>query len=208
MENNFNILLDPLPEEWQGYQIDSDFQTGIQIFWILDDNDLSNWEKLAQCREFLFTEEAPETADEIWAAVTWFLNGWNTDNLPRGKAEAPVMSYQKDQWRIWVAFRRQYGIDLNMEKVHFWCFMALLRNLDECSFTRVVDIRGKKITGKMSKEERKWYREMKSMYDLEESHVKREYTEEEVAKIDAFDEMKKKIAARKAAAKAFQEMTK
>lgn len=160
MENNFNILLDPLPEEWQGYPIDSDFQTGIQIFWILDDNDLSNWEKLAQCREFLFLEEAPGTADEIWAAVTWFLNGWNTDNLPRGKAEAPVMSYQKDQWRIWVAFRRQYGIDLNMEKVHFWCFMALLRNLDECSFTRVVDIRGKKITGKMSKEERKWYREI------------------------------------------------
>ena len=92
MENKFNILLDPLPEEWQGYPIDSDFQTGIQIFWILDDNDLLNWEKLAQCREFLFPEEAPGTADEIWAAVTWFLNGWNTDNLPYGKAEAPISS--------------------------------------------------------------------------------------------------------------------
>lgn len=207
MGNKFNILLDPLPDEWQGYPIDSDFQTGIQIFWILNDDDLSNREKLTQCREFLFPESAPRTANEIWSAVMWFLNGWNTDNLPKGKVEAPVMSYQKDQWRIWVAFKRQYSIDLNMDKVHFWCFMALLRNLDECSFTQVIDIRSKKITPKMSKEERKWYKEMKAMYDLKDSRVKREYTEEEVAKIDAFDEMKKKIAARKAAVKAFREIT-
>lgn len=207
MENRFNILLDPLPEEWNGYPIDSDFQTGIQLFWIINDDELSNWEKFAECRDFLFPDESPGTAEEVWAAVIWFLNGWNTDNLPKGKSEAPVMSYQADQWRIWVAFKRQYGIDLNMDKLHFWCFMALLRNLDECSFTHVIDIRGKKITTKMSKEERKAYTEAKAIYALKSAAGKREYTEEEARKIDAFDEMKKQIAAKKKAAKAFRDMT-
>ena len=206
--NRFNILLDPLTEDWNGYPIDSDFQTGIKLFWILDDNELSNWEKLAQCRSFLFPGDAPSSADDVWAAAIWFLGGWNMDRMPKGKAEAPVMSYQTDQWRIWVAFKRQYGIDLNMEKLHFWCFMALLRNLDECSFTRVIEIRSKKINAKMSKEEQKWYREMQSMYTLKDAAAKKEYTDEEVAKIDAHDELKRRIAARKAAKKAFREMTK
>lgn len=207
MENRFNILLDPLPEEWNGYPIDSDFQTGIQLFWILEDKDLSNLEKIAQCRMFLFPADAPQTADDVLSGVMWFLNGWNTDNLPKGKTEAPVMDYQVDQWRIWVAFKRQYGIDLNMDKLHFWCFMALLRNLEECSFTRVIDIRGKKITAKMGREEKQAYITAKAMYALK-PRKEQEYTEEECKKIDAFDELKRKIAERKAAERAFEELTK
>ena len=36
----FNVLLDPLPQEWNGYPIDTDFQTGIQINPCLGDETL------------------------------------------------------------------------------------------------------------------------------------------------------------------------
>ena len=43
----WNVLLDPLPEEWEGYPIDSDFQTGILISQCLVDSELTEYEKYA-----------------------------------------------------------------------------------------------------------------------------------------------------------------
>lgn len=36
----FNVLLDPLPTEYRGFPIDSDFQIGIQIMQALEDGEL------------------------------------------------------------------------------------------------------------------------------------------------------------------------
>lgn len=206
MAQKFNVLLDPLPEEWEGYPIDSDFQTGIQMFEILQDSSLSEFEKVVVCTGFLFPEGGPKSLELRQKAILWFLSGWNTDNLPKGKAEAPTMDYQVDQWRIWVAFLRQYRIDLNRDKLHFWAFMALLRNLEECSFTRVVDIRGKKITPKMSREEREAYARAKAVYALNVS-AQREYTDEEKMKIDAFEARKRNAEKRRNAKQAFEKFT-
>lgn len=186
----FNILLDPLPDNWKGIPIDSDFQIGLQIFWALEDNSLSEYEKLITVGRLLFGENIPQSLNEIGEAAKWFLNGWNTDNLPADKAEAPSVDYGRDQWRIWVAFKKQYNIDLNQEKIHFWAFMALLRNLEDCSFTRIIDIRTKKITDKMSAEEKKYYQEQKKIYALDTpSNTEKYYSDEEKEKIDAYDQL-------------------
>ncbi len=37
----FNVMLDKLPEEYKGYQINSDFRIGIQMFQIMNDSELS-----------------------------------------------------------------------------------------------------------------------------------------------------------------------
>ena len=100
-----------------------------------------------------------------------------------------------DQWRIYAAFKSQYGIDLGTEKMHFWVFMGLLSSLEECAFTRVVSIREKKIDSKMSKEEKNWLRKAKEMFrirkdDAEEETV--EQKEERQAAIDEFNRIRKK----------------
>lgn len=188
--NQFNILLDELPQEWEGIPIDSDFQIGIQMFWALGDEKLSNMERINIAGQLLFGEEMPGDYNRVVQGINWFLGGWNTDNIPKDKVEQPVMDYQQDQWRIWTAFLRQYGINLNRKRLHFWEFMALLRNLDECSFTRVVDIRTKPITGKMSAEEKKFYTGQKGIYALKTGKKPdKEYTEEELKKIDAYDRL-------------------
>lgn len=206
MERKFNILLDDLPEEWNGYHIDSDFRTGIFIQMALTDQNLSPAEQFYKACDLLFVSKKPPVNEAV-EGIIWFLNDWYTDNLEKAKEDkTPVTDWQVDQWRIWVAFKHQYGIDLNSDKLHFWAFMALLSNLEECSYTRVADIRGKKLTGKMSAAEREAYIRAKAIYALD-NKAQTDYTEEEKAKIDAFDERKRKAAEKRKALEVFREFT-
>ncbi len=56
----------------------------------------------------------------------------------------PVFDFTADAGRIYAAFLQIYGMDLRQlpEKLHFWTFMELLRNLpEETEFMRVVNLR-------------------------------------------------------------------
>lgn len=163
----FNIMLDPLPEDWNGYPIDWDFRTGIQITQCLSDNALSDMEKRYTAISLLFPDENNRPpAGEAMEAVNWFLNEFNHDKHGKNTGTAKVMDFDVDQWRIYAAFKQQYGIDLNEVSLHWFVFMGLLSNLEECNFTDVIDIRQKKITPKMSREEKKAITEAKKVYAL------------------------------------------
>ena len=191
----FNVLLDPLPYEWNGYEVDMDFQTGIQISQCLADEELTNTEKVATALSLMFIRERPTDAEEIQEALTWYMNGWNHDNVSSGKKkdETVLMDFDIDQWRIYAAFRKQYGIDLNRQKLHFWVYMGLLSNLEECSFTRVVSIRDKKIDSKMSREEKTALSKAKKMYAIKKeiAETEEEKAEREAA-IDVFNKLRAK----------------
>lgn len=198
----FSILLDELPTEWNGYEIDGDFQIGIQIAQCMADNSLNNAQKLCIAAGLLFGENCPQSYEEITEALQWFLNGWNHDNTgSSGKKQFSVknsvqsMDFDVDQWRIYAAFKSQYGIDLGTEKMHFWVFMGLISSLEECSFTRVVSIREKKIDSKMSKEEKNFLRKAKEMFRIRKDEVEEETAEqreERQAAIDEFNRIRKK----------------
>lgn len=151
----FNIMLDPLPNDWNGYPIDSDFQTGIMISQCMADESLSNDEKFLTAMDLLFPQDKPPV-NEAEEAITWFLNEYNHDNMSSKKKEKEeiVFDFDIDQWRIYAAFKSQYNIDLNTAQLHWFVFMGLLSNLAECALTRVMDIRQKEITPKMSRKEK------------------------------------------------------
>lgn len=167
----FNILLDPLPEEWNGYPIDSDFRIGIQISQCLEDKSLSKLERKLTAINLLFPDEynRPEL-EEANRGLTWFLSEFNHDKH-KGSAGSNPISFDVDQWRIYAAFLNQYRIDLNKVDMHWFTFMGLLSNLCECSFNGVVDIRQKKLTNKMSKEEKEAYKKAKEVYSLTEEET-------------------------------------
>lgn len=201
----FNILLDALPAEWNGYQIDSDFQIGIMISQCMQDESLNSLEKICTAASLLFGEEQenyPQSYEEISDALQWFLNGWNRDSVSTGKKstgkkqEVETMDFDTDQWRIYAAFKEQYGIDLNtIEHLHFWAFMGLLTSLEECAFTRVISIREKKIDSKMSKEEKSFLQKAKEVFKIRKSEDFDESEEEKAerqAAIDEFNRIRKK----------------
>lgn len=211
----FNILLDSLPTEYEGFPIDSDFQIGIQIMQVLEDDRLTQQEQIGVALSLLFVQEDKEgnplsIPDSQTAAegIVWFLTDWNHDHNTKTD-KTRVTDYDIDQWRIYSAFRQHYGINLNTDKLHFWEFMGLLTTLPECAYTRVIDIRAKKITSKMGKDEKKAYAELKKVYALDQPR-EIEYTDEQKKAIDDFDRMmeeQKKIReVKKLAQKAFEGM--
>lgn len=212
----FNVLLDPLPEEYKGYPIDSDFQIGIQIMQALEDENLTGQEQMGIALSLLFIQEdengnalpIPDAQTAV-DGLMWFLTEWNHDKN-KSKDKTRVMDFDIDQWRIHSAFLTHYGKDLKLEKMHYWEFMGLLTNLPECAFTRVVDIRTKVIDSKMSKQEKEAYKKLKEVYSIERKK-EAEYTDLQKEAIDKHDRMmeeQKKIREQKRlAAKAFEDMT-
>lgn len=184
----WNILLDPLPEEWHGYPIDSDFQTGIQISQCLIDEDLSETEQFCTAVNLLFPDENQRPGnDEAAEGLIWFLTEFYHDNKSGKKSDVKVMDFDIDQWRIYAAFLNQYHIDLNTEQMHWFTFMGLLSNLDECAFTNVMNIRQKEITSKMSPEERKVIKQAKRVFAIRPPKEKEEHlSAEEEQAVDEF----------------------
>lgn len=211
----FNVLLDPLPTEYRGFPIDSDFQIGIQIMQALEDGELSRQEGQAVALSLLFLQEDAQgnqlplpDAETALEGLVWFLTDWNHDHNSKVD-KTRITDFAIDQWRIYSAFKQHYGINLNTDKLHFWEFMGLLTTLPECAYTRVIDIRAKKITSKMGTDEKKAYAELKKVYALDQPNEV-EYTDNQKAAIDEFDRMmeeQKKIReSKKLAAKAFKDM--
>lgn len=211
----FNVLLDKLPTEYKGFPIDSDFQIGIQIMQALEDGDLSKQEGQAVALSLLFLQEDDQgnrfplpDAETALEGLLWFLTDWNHDHNSKSD-KTKVTDFDIDQWRIYSAFRKHYGINLNTDKLHFWEFMGLLTTLPECAYTRIIDIRLKEVTSKMGTDEKKAYTELKKVYAIEQSK-EAEYTDEQNQAIDDFDRMmeeQKKIReAKKLAQEAFEDM--
>lgn len=188
----FNIMLDPVPTAWEGFPIDSDFRTGIQISQIFEDKEMMDAEKFSAASELLFTGIMPYPEEQA-QAIQWFLSGWNHDNIPKSKNTVRVMDYDVDQWRIYSAFKHHYGIDLHTAEMHYWQFMGLLTTLEECAFTHVIEIRTKKVTAKMSNEEKAAIAKTKKMYAIEQSEEKipDEVKEKNLEAIKIFEEMRK-----------------
>lgn len=173
---------------------------------LMEYGEVSEREKVWLAADLLFLD-SPGTLQEVFDGIVWFLGGWNTDNPDEGEKKGePVIDWDMDQWRIYSAFKKQYGIDLNdlgkhcigyqqledhqiipvYEKniLHFWTFMGLLTTLDDCAFTRVVDIRAKKLEGKMDPKEKAFYRQAKKKYAIGRP-VEKE-TDEDIAAVEEF----------------------
>lgn len=161
----FNIMLDEYPTEWEGYPINTDFRVGIQITQASVDTELNSIEKIQVFALLLFKDKTPN-AEGIAECVDWFLNGWYRDHPTTTESRTPLMDFDVDAGRIYSAFLSQYQIDLNIEDMHYWRFMYLLSNLEECAFTRIVDIRAREMNDKMSKEERAQLQKAKKIYTL------------------------------------------
>lgn len=194
----FNILLDDLPEKWNGYEVNTDLAIGIQLSQCLTDDSMREDEKLCKAVDLLFKCDFPRDYSQIFEAIRWLLNGWNNDNAPKQthkESTIEVMDFDVDSWRIHAAFRSQYRIDLGEESLHFWEFMGLLSSLDECAFTRVVEIRQKKITGSMSKKEKDAILKAKEMYSIQKEGTSTESEAEQETRreaIEEFNRMRKK----------------
>ena len=87
-----NVFLDDLPEEWNGYKVNTDFTIGIQMLQAKYDCALTDYEK-SDMFVWLMFADADENGEEylrdhpqgqdLGECVEWFLSGWFHDNPDR-----------------------------------------------------------------------------------------------------------------------------
>lgn len=169
----FNVLLDRLPDNYNGYLIRTDFRIGIQMSLCLDDPDLTDIEKHSICINLLFGEGVPEYKTAI-NGITWFLQcGQEKDNSESINTEPNITNssqpfdFDEDGYKILTAFKRAYSIDLKTCKLHWFEFISMLSDLGDCFFNTVVDYRTAD-TSKMDKETAKFYNKMKERFAIKE----------------------------------------
>ena len=186
----FNVLLDRLPDKWRGYRIEAGFRTGIQIMQCLSDEEFPEEERLIHTLILLFPCGMPET-EEALEGLKWFLSEFSHDNHSE-KSETDnvkVYDFDIDQWRIYSAFLNQYGIDLNTAKMHWFTFMGLLSDLEECAFTRVVDIRIRKPDKRAGTKEKRELEKIKEVYRIgdKDAHLTPEQKRAEQRQLEIFN---------------------
>ncbi len=196
-----NVMLDPLPTQWNGFEINTSFRIGIQTFILEYDKELSDYEKSLHIVDLMFDDRPHPYGEELQECITWFLNGWFHDKSGSSKDNRRLVDYDIDQWRIYADFRKIYGIDLSLDEMHWWTFNGLLWNMPykQSAFMEVIDIRKKKIEAKMSAKEKEAIAEAQKVYGLEQPETV--YTEDEKSKIDDYDRMMEEIRKKKATEK-------
>lgn len=189
-----NVLYEALPEEWNGYHINTGFHIGVQLSLLMEDETLNDRVRTNILFQLLFGDEdgnisdVPETMEEIEECLAWFLGGWNHDNNPEEQeTHERIMDYDVDQGRIYADFMQIYGIDLENTEMHWWKFQWLLWNMPEnlSSFKQAIQIRTQKPRKGASAEERKAILKGKQIYGLKQK--KKKYSQEEMQAINEFD---------------------
>lgn len=175
----FDILLDPLPEDYNGFLIRPDYRIGIQIALCLQDEDLSENDRVVTAISLLFGRGLPplETAVE---GLGWFMRcGAAAQDAP-DKAKQCIW-FDFDAGRICSSFRKSFGIDIHKQKMHWFEFMELLGCVDEDSaLSHAIQIRGTDTSGMKPKQKAQYERLKKKLTPP----VK--FTKEEQEAIDEF----------------------
>lgn len=82
---------------------------------------------------------------DINEAMLLLCNFFSGGTKPQATDGEPLISFAEDEELIYASFLSEYGIDLGEKRLHWWRFLALLRNLGpETALMRVVAVRAAK----------------------------------------------------------------
>lgn len=126
-------------------------------------------------------------ADIAINQILWFftLGGFTEKELPEVEDDDEekvvkrkskiIYSFIHDWGFIYSAFMQCYEINLFNTNLHWWEFKSLFDCLSEdTQFSKILGYRSKVINSKMSKEEKKFYRNMKRIYGLPDTRTEEE----------------------------------
>lgn len=181
-----NILIDEVPEyvEIDGieYKINTDFRIGIMFELLIQDNTLTDMEKVEIALK-LYYPEIPHDPIQALEKILWFYRcgkEYDAESPQEGTEgttqQQAIYSFEHDAEYIYAAFLDQYGIDLqDIEHLHWWKFRALFKGLKEDNLiVKIMGYRAIKIDDNMTDSEKKFYRRMKKIYALPDNRTQEE----------------------------------
>lgn len=167
------LLMDGLPNEYEGIPISTDFRNMINVDLIMNDDDLNDHEKLIAA----LTQLYPEIPGDIETAVkglSWFFSGGieAEQGGGSGKRIARAFDFDQDANMIYAAFYATYGISLTTIKyMHWWEFKALFEGLPEDTQIKKVMYYRTADTSEVSKTEKTHIEKMRKLFKLKETKM-------------------------------------
>lgn len=152
------------------YEINSDFRTSIKFEIMMSNATLPDQGKIISALK-LYYKKIPHDITKAVEEMLMFYRGGQGQEENKGSKKGsskPVYSFDYDSDYIYAAFLAQYGIDLqSIEYLHWWKFKALFQSLNDTNkIVKIMQYRAMEITSSMSKEQKKFYSDMKKQYAL------------------------------------------
>lgn len=136
----FNLMLDRLPEDYNGWLIRTDYRIGVQIQLCISDPDLSDPEKTAIALHLLYGNGIPDMQTAM-QGLSWFMGCGSPQDGAQEDSEPPVYSFEYDAARLVSGFKRVFGVDLSRARLHWFEFVPMLGDLSGTAFANVLEIR-------------------------------------------------------------------
>ncbi|APQ95866.1 bacteriophage Gp15 family protein [Clostridium botulinum] len=169
-----NLLIDLVPTtieiEDVEYEINSDFRTSILFELLMQDNELSEEDKIMQALQ-LYYPVIPSNINEAVEQMLWFYR-CGKDIIPSkgtGKGKSTqIYNFEYDDDYIYSAFLDQYRIDLqDIEYLDWWKFKAMFKALKEDNeIVKIMGYRSMDLSKIKDKEEKNYYRKMQELYKI------------------------------------------
>lgn len=169
-----NILIDELPTEVEienvMYKINSSFRISILFELLMQDNSISEEEKIIQALE-LYYPKLPKDLNKAIEGILWFYRCGKdeVDNKNKGTGKSTnVYSYDYDDDLIYSAFLDQYGIDLqDVEYLHWWKFKSMFKGLKEDNeIVKIMGYRAMDVNKIKDKEQKAHYKKMQDLHKI------------------------------------------
>lgn len=125
------------------YPIRTDFGVWLEFARIIEEEEGAR--AAMRALRLCYKDKIPLDVSEAFSLLcTFFAGGKAVDKTDEREYE-PVISFSKDEELIYASFLAEYGIDLSKDKLHWWRFLALLKNLSsESALMKVASIRATK----------------------------------------------------------------
>ncbi len=180
-----NILIDKLPCSVIVDNIDteivSDFRTSILFEQLMKDNSVNDDVKIELALNLYFPKQYIINTVDAVNKIIWFYSGGKEIKENRSKSNSSnkhlnIYDFEQDADYIYAAFMEQYKIDLaDIDYLHWWKFKSLFYGLNkDIQLSKIMFYRSIELTDDMTKNERKFYRDMKRLYALEDMRSEEE----------------------------------
>jgi hypothetical protein len=169
-------------------RFNTDFRNWIKILIVGDDEQLTDSQTMAFQFRLAFSDwDTKEFRDEViknplpyYDIMKKFLireKEKEQDN--KSSTERKTFDWEQDWDYITSAFKQQYNLDLEVDKVHWYKFMAMFNSLDaETQFSKIIGYRAINLSDIKDKKMREFYGKMKDQYRIKDKwdSIEREET--------------------------------
>ena len=168
-----NMLVDSVPESLTiagtDYEINTDYRIWLKFESLLSDEGQNSEVTLLDIKKLIFKSKLPPNRadEETTEQILWFYRCGKPEQKGSKSSSKQIFDYDYDDGYICAAFIEQYHIDIDMAKMHWWKFHALMLSLSEnTEFVKILGYRTIEITSKMTAAQKVFYQKMKKHYKL------------------------------------------